>query len=386
MKTTRRGFVRTLGVGAAAGALSGTSLLGLPSLVSAQTRADHKTGIYDGGILQLNQNESGRGPGARTLEAIRTYTSRRVGRAYAADHVNELRDAIASYYRLDSEQVILSTGSTPQLRAAVHAFCDDEHGLVTAAPTFSTSEARARALGLPVHSVPLDADLRLDLDGMAAATAEHRPGLLYVCNPNNPSGTVHSPQTIEALIRRVMDESPATHILVDEAYIDYADPSVMRTALPLALEFPNVFISRTFSKAHGIAGLRVGYAMGQPDTLQAMRDAWGLGDVNMLSAIAALTSFEDKEHMTWEREENADIRSRVSGMFRELGYTVADSHTNHIFPDLRRPAKAFRDACLESKVLVGRDFPPLQNSHCRISIGSREEMEAAIPVFRRVLA
>ena len=390
MKTTRRGFVRTLGYGAV-----GTSLLGaavaLPGSLSplsralAQTRQEHRRGVFDGGIIQLNQNESARGPGPRTLEAIRTYTSKRVGRGYAPDHYNELRDAIAGHYRLQREQVILSTGSTPQLRAVVHAFCDAERGLVTASPTFSTSEARARDLGVPVYSVPLDDGLYLDLDGMAEAVAETRPGLLYVCNPNNPSGTVHGPDAIDALVRRVMAESPDTRIFMDEAYIDYVDPARMSTALPLALEFPNVIVSRTFSKAHGMAGLRVGYAMGHPDTLQAMRAAWGHGDVNMLGAVAALTAFEDREHIAWERQENAAIRAEATALFRELGYTVADSHTNHIFPDLGRPAKAFRDACLEHKVLVGRDFPPLHHSHCRISLGSREEMQTALKVFRQVL-
>jgi len=156
--------------------------------------------------------------------------------------------------------------------------------------------------------------------------------------------------------------------------------------VPLAMEFENVFITRSFSKAHGLAGLRIGYALGQEQTLAKIRDAWGLGDVNMLGAIAALTALEDKEHLAWEAQENAEIRDMVVGAFREMGFEVGDSHTNHIFVNLRRPAREFRQACLEHKILVGRDFPPMEKTHCRISLGSREQMETAVEVFRKVLA
>jgi histidinol-phosphate aminotransferase len=114
--------------------------------------------------------------------------------------------------------------------------------------------------------------------------------------------------------------------------------------------------------------------------------AWGMGDINMLSAIAGITAFKDKEHIEWERQENTEIRAFVVAAFNDMGYEAASSHTNHIFVNLRRPAKEFRDACLEHKILVGRDFPPFEQTHCRISMGSREEMQEAVAVFRKVLA
>jgi histidinol-phosphate aminotransferase len=107
--------------------------------------------------------------------------------------------------------------------------------------------------------------------------------------------------------------------------------------------------------------------------------------VNMLAAIAAITAYEDKAHIDWEREENTHVRSMVVSAFRDMGYEVPDSHTNHIFVNLGMPARQFRAACLEHDVLVGRDFPPMENTHCRISLGSREEMAKAVEVFKRVL-
>jgi histidinol-phosphate aminotransferase len=209
--------------------------------------------------------------------------------------------------------------------------------------------------------------------------------MVYLCNPNNPSGTVHGPAAMEVAIKEIVRRSPTTKILVDEAYIDYVDASMMKTALPLAKEFSNVIIARTFSKAHGMAGLRVGYGLADAGTLEEINSAWGMGDVNMIAAIAALTAFEDTDHIAWERQENAEIRAFTVGALNDLGFDVPESHTNHIFPNLKRPASVVRAACIENGISVGRDFPPLQDTHCRISLGSREEMGKAVEVFRRVL-
>lgn len=379
MKISRRGLINGIGVGALAGVGAGGSLWSRPLLAQGEPAK-----VYDNGIMQLNQNESARGPGPKTLEAIRKHTNFRIGRGYAPDHVNELRDLLADMYGQPSNGVILATGSTPILEGAVRAFCTAERGLVTAGPTYATCEGTARRIGVPVNSIQVDDDGYLNLDGMAAAAPG--AGLVYLCNPNNPTGTVYGPAAIEAFVRKVMAANPTAHILIDEAYIAYVAPSLMETALPLTREFANVFISRSFSKAHGMAGLRVGYALGAADTLNAITSAWNMGDVNMLAAIAAITAAQDKEHLEWEREENAQIRAMVVGAFKDMGFSVPDSQTNHIFPNLRRPAAEFRAACLQEKIAVGRDFPPLHETHSRISLGSREEMQRAVEVFRKVLS
>jgi histidinol-phosphate aminotransferase len=157
------------------------------------------------------------------------------------------------------------------------------------------------------------------------------------------------------------------------------------TSVPLALEFPGVFVMRTFSKAYGMAGLRLGYAIGQPQTLTALNDAWGMGSVNVLTAAAGIAALNDQAHMEKERLENKRVRDFTIGAFKQMGYAVADSQTNFVFVNIRRPAKEFRDACAKEGVLVGRDFPPLEKTHARISIGTWDEMQTAVGVFRRVL-
>ena len=382
MKMTRRGFVGTIGLGSAAGLLSSAGFVSRNANAASSYEAEP---VYDGGIMQLNQNESARGPGPKTMEAIRSHVTKRVGRGYAPDHVNELSATLAAGYGVTTDNVILATGSGPLLVGATRAFCSESKPLTTTGPTYATAEQTARRMGVEIRSVPVDTStMGIDLDGMAEAAVG--AGMVYFCNPNNPTGTVHSPEAVESFIRRVQRESPNTKMLIDEAYINYAADSAMQTALPLALEFENVFITRSFSKAHGMAGLRVGYALGQEQTVDAISNAWGMGDINMLSAIAAITAFKDKDHIDWERQENSEIRAFVVGAFRDMGFEVADSHTNHIFVNLGRPASEFRAACLEHKILVGRDFPPFEQTHCRISMGSREEMQQAVEVFRKVLA
>lgn len=382
MKFTRRGFIQNVGLGTAAGVISGTSLLN--PIIHAQTRKDAIAGVFDGGIIQLNQNESARGPGPKTMEAIHTAISKRVGRGYAPDYMNELKASIVDHFDVGADNILMSTGSTPILQGTVRAFCSADKPLVTAAPSFTTSERMARQIGAGVKVLPLDSHLNIDLDAMVAASKG--AGMVYLCNPNNPTGTVHGPAAMETAIREILRQSPDTKILVDEAYIDYVDASVMKTALPLAKEFSNVIIARTFSKAHGMAGLRVGYGLADAATLDAISSAWGMGDVNMIGAIAALTAFEDADHIAWERQENAEIRAFTVGALEDMGFDVPVSHTNHIFPNLKRPASVVRAACMENMIAVGRDFPPLQDTHCRISLGSREEMEKTVAVFRKVLS
>ena len=155
MKTTRRGFFKTAGIGTAASLIGGTAIL-TPSAF-AQTRHARTMGEFDRGIIQLSQNESGRGPGPRVLEAIRAHTSKRVGRGYAPDYVPELQESIASHFNINSGNVLLASGSTWLLQGAVRAFCNADKSLVTAGPTFSTSEGTARQIGVPVNLVPLNA-------------------------------------------------------------------------------------------------------------------------------------------------------------------------------------------------------------------------------------
>ena len=379
MSQSRRSFFKTVGLGGVGLSTSllverGSEALAFPAPIEAG----------DEGIIRLSSNENNRGPGQKVRDAIHANVTTRMGRGYPPDNTNDLVDAIAAKYSVDRTSVIVGTGSGPILEAAARAFTSADKWLVTAAPTYTTCEQMAKRNGAQVKAIHIDAKNLLDLDGMAAAAKG--AGLVYICNPNNPTGTVHPAAAIEKFVRQVKQASPATAILIDEAYIDYAHDPNVKTAAPLAVQLPGVFITRSFSKAHGMAGLRLGYAIGQPDTLKAMTNIWQLGSLNTLSAAAGVASLKDTQHIADEIAENARIREFTTKAFKDMGYVVADSHANCLFIEIKRPAAEFRDACAKMNVQVGRDFPPMEKTWARITLGTMEEMQKSVEVFRRVLS
>jgi histidinol-phosphate aminotransferase len=378
MSRSRRDFVRTLGLGG----LSTSLIAGRGREAMAFSTAVIEP-PDDGGMIRINSNENARGPGRKAIEAIRNAINPRLGRGYPPDYTNDLVDTIARHYKVRRENVIIATGSGPILEAAVRAFCSPARSLVTAAPTYGTSEATARRIGAPVKLVRVDRQLAIDLDAMA--TAAVGAGLVYFCNPNNPTGTAHNAAAVERFVRRITRESPDTVIHIDEAYMDYTHDAAVSTASALTQELPRVFISKSLSKAHGMAGLRIGYGVGQQPTVSAIAQASSLGSMNTLSAAAAIASLEDPSHIEAEVAENARVRDFTLQSFRKLGYEANEPHTNHVFLDLGRPASRFREACRALGVEVGRDFPPMESTHTRVSLGTMDEMRRAVDVFRKVL-
>ena len=387
MSLSRRAFVRSLGVGSA-GALSTTWILGrngealnwtpdpFEAVLQASTQQE---------VIQINGNENARGPGEAAVDAMVKLIRDNVGRYHFSLAGEELPEAIAKNfgYGLTAENILTSTGSGAILAAGVRAYVSENKPLVNGAPSFGSPNRTARQIGASIREVPLDTNLKLDLDGMAEAAIG--AGLVFLCNPNNPTATAHSLTDVTAFIERVRASSPDTAILVDEAYIEYATDTTVETAAAQALEYDDVFIARTFSKNYGMAGLRLGYAAGRPATLAKLNAAWGVGSVNVLTATAAIASLNDPDRMLNEREENRRIRDFTIRAFEEMGYETTDSQTNFLFVNVRQPAAEFRDAARDQGVLVGRDFPPMEQTHARISLGTMEEMERAVEVFKRIL-
>jgi histidinol-phosphate aminotransferase len=243
-----------------------------------------------------------------------------------------------------------------------------------------------------VVAVPVTRDLKLDLDGMVEGA--RGAGLVFFCNPNNPTGTVHSAYAVTEFVDRVQRVSPGTTVLIDEAYHHYVEDRSYETALPLALERSNVAICRTFSKLYGMAGLRLGYAVGRPETIAALRRQRLANSVNALVAPAAAAALGEDgpearrrtaEYVAREQARNHEAREFTRKALAEIGYPSLPSEANFIIVDVRRDVREFQRACADRGVLIGRPFPPLM-THSRISIGTMEEMTAAVGIFRTVLA
>lgn len=382
MSLSRRSFVRNIGLGGAG--LSAALVIGRGREAMAfEGLSLQALQPPDDGLIHIDSNENARGPGQSSIEALHRAISPRVGRGYPPDYVGELSRTIATHYNVDADRVIIGSGSGPILEATVRAFCSATRPLVTASPSYASPEGTARRIGAPIKAIPVDRDLKLDLNAMAEAAKG--AGLVFFCNPNNPTGTAHHLAAVERFVRRVKQESPETAILIDEAYIDYSYDPAVRTAIPLTQELAGVLVARTYSKAHGMAGLRLGYGIGQMATVRAVSQAWNLGSMNTLTAAAGITSLRDTAHMEVERAENARVRDFTLQAFKRMGFEASDCHTNCIFVNLGRPASEFREGCRKLGVAVGRDFPPMEKTHSRISLGTLDEMRRAVAVFEKVL-
>ena len=199
------------------------------------------------------------------------------------------------------------------------------------------------------------------------------------------SATVHGARTVADFVASVRKASPDTVILIDEAYHEYVTDPSYGTAIPLALETPNVIVARTFSKAFGMAGMRVGYGIGQAETIKRLARFKMTYNIRVFGVAAAIAAVGDPAHLDAERKRNTEVRAFTVKTLEDLGCKCTDSQGNFLFVDVKRPAREFREACAKQGVMVGRDFPPFEKTHARISIGTMEEMRKAADVFRSVL-
>jgi histidinol-phosphate aminotransferase len=385
MSVTRRSFVATLGAGGAG--LIAAPLINWRGHEAAyafqgvsERRADRLIATRPG-MIRIDSNENPNGPGQHVFDAIRRHLDE--SNRYPVLGEDALIDAICKAQGVKAENVILGCGSGEVLRAAVLGFTSPSRGLVSPDPTFEAPANFAKFLGHPVMSPPVDAKLRLDLDAMRDAA--RGAGLVYLCNSNNPTATVHSKADVASFIEQVNRVSPETTILVDEAYHEYVESPAYGTVIPLALANRQVLVARTFSKVFGMAGLRAGYLIGHPDTLKKAA-SWVMGsNVNQLALVAATTAIADAKHIADEQRKNREARAFTRTFFERAGYTVHAAEANFFMVDLHRDAKEFKLACAKRNVAIGRKFASLP-THARISVGTMPEMKKAVDVFRTVLA
>ena len=380
MAFTRRGFVRRLGH-ATAGTLTGTMLAarGFEDLSAAHAAGQDRPEIPPG-MIRLGSNESPYGPGPHVVAAVERALHDDGNRYTRLPQL--LSGRVASMIGVPGGRVLLSAGSGDLLRAAVLAYVHADRPLVAATPTFEAPVRTAESLRLPLRLVPLASTLSNDLARMTEQAKG--AGLLYICNPDNPTGTCHPRAAIVAMIETLASTSPETVVMVDEAYIDCVDDEAYGTVVGMAAERRNLVVVRTFSKIHGLAGMRIGYAVAHPETLERLRPCTGAGVVACASAAAAMASLDDTTYFQRQQTLNREARARLTKALTEMGYPPVPSQTNFVMVDVRRDVRDFGAACRERGVLVGRPFPPLE-TQARISFGTPDEMTRAIEVFKDVL-
>lgn len=367
--------------------LSGTGLtLAAAALARAPLRAMLPLGegaACDGarrGPIRLGANENPHGPSESARKAIVEALS--ASNRYP-EGVDELKALIAAREGLTPEHVVLAPGSHAVLCIAglVYGLPDGE--IVSDDPTYPGLATYAAGIGARVTRVPLTADFAHDLDAMEARVGA-RTRLVYVCNPNNPTGTVVSAVRLRAFCDAV---APRAAVLVDEAYGDYAGGpgSGFASMVELVRKGANVLVVKTFSKLHGLAGLRIGYALARPDIADRLR-TFRMGpdstSVGVLSVAAARASYQDLAFQETSKRKNAEARAYTLGVLDELRLPHAASHTNFVYFRVPGDVEDFGRAMEREEIrLVAR--PSIGG--CRVTIGTLDEMHAFAGALGRVV-
>jgi histidinol-phosphate aminotransferase len=371
MSVSRRRFAQLLGAGAAA-------VVVRPSLSFAKPTQAVTTPLAEGGIVRLSANENPYGPSSKALQAMTD--SFGLASRYPDEHNNQLIDKLAKLNGVNHDQILLGDGSGEILKLCAETFTGPQNGkLVAADPTFEAIVTGANANGAEVVKVPLTSSFAHDLPKMLAAA---KGGLIYVCNPNNPTASITPKDELRDFIAKTPSD---TMILVDEAYFHYADSPDYESVISLVNNHPNLIASRTFSKIYGMAGLRCGYCVAQKETVERMRRNQMWDSVNCMALAAATASLDDPDHVPNGQRLNREAKTFVITELDKMGYKQIPSQANFIMFDCKRPVVPLIQAMKQRNVHVGRLFPALP-THMRLTIGKRSEMESFLSAFREVMA
>ncbi|MDQ6829343.1 MAG: aminotransferase class I/II-fold pyridoxal phosphate-dependent enzyme [Gemmatimonadota bacterium] len=372
MSLSRRAFCRTIGAVAPLSFLDAS--VAMPAI--GPGRPSPSDGLIH---LDNNENPYGPSPAARATAAQAIAE----GGRYPGDAVTTLIAKIAAANAVAPDNVLLTVGATEALIICAKAFTRPDGHLVTAAPSYATIASATERIGNKVVRVPIRADGALDLDAMVAQA--RGAGLVYICNPNNPTGMIAPAQAIRDLVARVGEVVPTAIILIGEAYHEYIDVPAYASAAPDTTLNARLLVSRTFSKLYGLAGLRLGYVIGLPEPLQKLTaHRVGLG-ANIVAVAAATAALGDDAERLRQRRLTKEGRERTLRFFKERGWRTYPAEANYVFADVRRDIGAFRAACQAQGVLIGRAYPPT-DTWARITIGTPDEMDRALPILERVLA
>lgn len=366
MKMNRRELIKLGGVSAASLAFAGSG--------ARLALAEKNTS----GIANLSGNENPYGPAPAVAEALHNTVN--ATNRYGFVPERELRKQIAEKEGVSVEHIVMGTGSTECLTATALAFTSSTRHVITADQSYGSVPSFTRNIGREVVYVPLDDALRFDLDAMQAR-ATHNTGLVYVCNPNNPTGTVVGSDSLRDFCGSLPVE---TTVLVDEAYLEFTDDFDRRTMLDLVKKDMNVIIARTFSKIHGLAGMRIGYSVARPDIsakITAHRQCRFMGP---LCAAAASVSLRQAEFQDFCRAKAKEGRQLVFDLCESMGLDYAKGAGNFVFFNPGMEHAEFKQKMADKGVITARPFPPRPN-WARVTMGTSDEMQQFARVLPEVL-
>jgi len=362
MTVSRRSFLRNVGMGAAvAGAVTALPL-GESLLFAEPPRATRP-----GGPIQLNSNENAYG----AFPSVQGAMQRALEECNRYPDDEHFVERVAALHKVKPEQVLAGCGSGEILKIAASTFTGPGKKLVQALPTFEALGTYARSVGAEVVRVPLTANYAHDLDAMLAACGPDT-GLVYICNPNNPTASLTPRSDLETFLKKL----PAgVMVLMDEAYHHFVDSPEYASFLDRPVGSEQMLVARTFSKVYGLAGARLGYSVAPVKVTKTMRPHRLFDSGNQMALQGAMAALEDSAAMHAAVERNARDREEFLRQARGRKITVVPSQANFLMAHTGRPAREVIAHFRQQNIAVGRPFPPME-TYLRVSLGRPEEMQA----------
>lgn len=370
---TRRGFARR--------GFAGLMAAGFTEFAFAQKSAVDAMNVQEPkGTVWLNANEFPEGPPAAALQAL-TRAAAQSNRYHFTEY-SSIYQSVANIEHLKGEQVLVGAGSTEALHCAVEAFTSPRRPFLCGWPTFESGPELAAAQGHAVVKLPLTSDYRSDVHQLVAEAKKAGGGLIYICNPNNPTGNVTPKEDLAWAVQNLPSE---TILLIDEAYYHFNTSNETESSMKYVHDGKNVLVMRTFSKIYGMAGLRAGYVAGRADLVKKMVPFRNL-QISYPTARAVVAAIDMGQGMVDERRARLiHTREDLVGWLKQKNLKSIESQANFLMFEMPRDLKAVAPAMLAKGVAVGREFPPYEKM-MRITIGTDAEMAKFKTALGEVLA
>ena len=327
---------------------------------------------------RLNANENPFGPSPAAKKAIEGAIDDSFRYPFANTRI--LMNKIAAHEGVTQQNLLMDSGSTPILQAAGMFYGKNGAEIISGETSYEDLPSHAARLGSKWTKVPLTPDFKLDLDAMEAKVGPNT-GLVYICNPNNPTATVVDTQKLKDFCERV---SKKTMVFVDEAYIDYLPDPQAATMIDMVKKGSNIIVARTFSKLYGFAGMRCGYIIGQPETIATLsKYTPGAMNLNALTVAAAAAAYQETEFLQDALKKTIASKEYLYSVLKKEGYTYIPSSANFVLFPIKMDGRKFSEEM--SKRGVGVRFWKVNGlDYCRISIGRMDEMEAFADAFKQL--
>ena len=360
MSLSRRSFLGTLGAASAMAVASPLPLLSLPEPQHGQRSANFEKLV----LLDSNENAYGMLPSALNSATAAVAHGNRYPEPWL------FVEQVATYNKVKNEQVLHGYGSSENIAMVIAEFTGPSRKLITASPTYEVPGSLAKSLGAQVVTVPLTANYAHDLDGMLARVGNDT-GVVYICNPNNPTATITPRRDIEAFLAKLPKN---TYLMIDEAYHHFVNSPDYVSFLEKPVDDPRVIVLRTFSKVYGMAGMRLGYSVQAPELTKRMKRRQLTLDGNAVALAAGSASLNDDDGMHATAARIIADREAFMKEAEQRKLKVIPSQANFIMVETGRPVREMINHFRGKQISIGRPFPPMEQ-FIRVSLGRPNEMD-----------